>query len=99
MLCCVNVEHIIDEGPFEAGAGTRQNRESCTGDFRRTVEIQNAKTFAEIPMALGWCGQRGRGSPPPGFLVAARIIPCRHRGMWKIRDAEIQIGQGLFDIP
>ena len=33
------------------------------------------------------------------YRVAARVFSCWDRGMWKIRDAEIQIGQGLFDTP
>src|SRR4249920_2708064 len=99
MLCRVKIEHIVNEGPFESRAGPRQDRKSCAGDFRRPVEIKNAKGFAEIPMALGRCGQGGRGSPPSGLGVAARVFSCWYRGMWKIRDAEIQIGQGLFDTP
>ena len=99
MPCRVKIEHIVDEGPFESRAGPSQDRKPCAGNFRRTVEIQNAKRFAEIPMALGWCGQRGRGSPPSFFFVAARIFSDGNRNMRKIRDAEIQIGQGLFDTP
>ncbi len=99
MLCRMKVEHIVDKGPFESRAGARQDGKSCAGDFRGPVEIQNAERFAEIPMALGGAVKVGGVPHRLVSTIAVGVFSYRHRGMWKIRDAEIQIGQGFFDTP
>src|SRR5688572_5754134 len=99
MLCRMSVEHIVDKGPFESCAGTHENRKSRAGNFCRTVEIQDVESFTNLPVALGWRRQCGRGSPLSYLYIAACIFPLRHGDVRSIWDAEVQIGQSFLDTP
>ena len=46
MLSCVEVEHEVGKGAFEAGALSELDDEAGAGDFGGTVEVEDAEGFA-----------------------------------------------------
>jgi len=89
MLCCVEVEHIVDESPFESGTGPRKDGKPGACDFRRTVEIQNAERFAEIQCS---CLVRSTrvGLPPSGLALLPASLPIgtEHVEDWGYGDSD-----------
>ena len=72
----------------------------------RAPAIFAARSKSRMPRAspisqwlLAGVRQCGRGSPPRVSLLSLASFPIGTDDMWKIWDAEIQIGKGFFNIP
>src|SRR4030095_11335345 len=65
VLFGVQVEHEIDQRSRESGAGTDKCRKARGGDLRSSLEVDDAKRGAEIPVRL-----RGE-SKRPWFAAAS----------------------------
>ena len=63
MLGRVNVEHKIDERPFEAGTSSVENGEARTRDLGRAFEIEYAEPLAQIDVIFWFKRERSRFSP------------------------------------
>src|SRR5439155_23883979 len=49
----MDIEHEIDQRPFEPCAHAGKQRETGTGDFRRPVQIEYSQRRTEIAVGLG----------------------------------------------
>jgi hypothetical protein len=54
MFLGVQIEHKIDQGPFEPGTGIHVESEARTGNFGGAGEIKNPKLFTDVPVILCW---------------------------------------------
>src|SRR5215813_11379931 len=87
----VEIEHIVDQCPFEPGTRSGKNGKSCSGDLRGSIKIQNAKCLTNVPVRL-WSGCRLRSSSAGAhFYVARWVSPDRHGGVREIGDAQVEI--------
>jgi len=53
MLLAVQIEHELDQRPFQSRPVTDQHDEACAGDFRCTLEVENAQRRPEVRVILG----------------------------------------------
>ena len=67
MSLCVQIEHKIDQDPFEAGTGIHVESEARTGYLGCAGEIENPELFTDIPVILRR-GSRTGAYPPSGGL-------------------------------
>src|SRR2546425_955318 len=77
----MDVKEEIGEGPFEARTPAFVNSKASAGDFGRCGKIENACTFADLPVRPGLEVEFRRLTPPAHFLIVGRAGTDRHARM------------------
>jgi len=92
----VQIQHEVDDRPFEQRTHPPVEREARPGDFRAAGEIEDAQVLADLPVRFG-LEVEGRLFPPgPHDGVVRRARPADYGFVRQIRDREHQILQILF---
>ena len=50
----VNIEHKINKGSFQSGAGTIIKRKACPCNFSSPLKVQNPQLCSDVPVRLGF---------------------------------------------
>ena len=73
----MDIEHEIDQRPFEPCAHAGKQRETGTGDFRRPLQIEYSQRRTEIPVGFGRKIEARRIACAPHFHIL--FIGWTHR--------------------
>jgi len=68
----VEVEHEVGEGAFKTSSLTEVNNEAGAGDFGGAVEVENAESFAKLPVRFG--GEVKLRLLTPGFFFMIAVF-------------------------
>ena len=101
VLSRVHLQHEMDERTLEPRRISEQHRETRSGELRRTLEVEQAEPFADLPVRLR-CEVVGlRLAPGAHDLVVFGALPVRHGRKRHVRNAEeplLELGSGQNEI-
>ncbi len=92
----VEVEHEVDEGPFELGAEPAIKREPRSCDLRAPREIENIEVFPDLPVGFRDEVEDGFFAPGPHDGIVFRTCAVGHRFMGNIRDDHHHVAERVL---
>src|SRR5262249_10518131 len=97
VLFCMDIEHEVDQSPFQPGALAGEGRESGTGYFGRPFEIHDSQGGTQVPVGL-WGEFEARGFADPADLdVLVFGEANRNLGSCDVGDSCDKLEKLVFD--
>ena len=90
VLARMQIEHEVDQGACEAGAGPEEDREPRAGHLRGPLEVDDAERRTELPVRTRLEVERLRLAVPAHFLVVFGGGADRHARMRQVRERHEQ---------
>ena len=86
MLACVQVEHEVGKSTLKARSLAEVDDEARTRDLGGTVEVEDAESFADLP--VGFSREVELRLLAPGFLhaIAVLVLAYRNRVVGQVRQ-------------
>ena len=78
VLLRMELEHEVDQGARQPGAGAHQHREARARHLCGALEIENAELGPDVPVRLRLEVERARSAVPPDLDVVGRGRPDGH---------------------
>ena len=95
----VDVQHEVDQGPFQAGPRPRIEGEPCPGDLGGPFQVQNAQARAQVPVGTGLKVKVGFLAVDPDFDVLRGIGADRNAVVGEIGKGQLQALQMFLTGP
>ena len=98
LLFGVQVEHEVDDSPFELCAKALVHREPRTGDLACALEVQDIQPLADVPVSLRFEAELPRLADSAQFDIVGIVFTCLHLRIRNVRYAKKHIPQFLLYI-
>src|SRR5439155_12395349 len=95
-MLSMDVEHEVDETPFETGAQPREKGKARSGNFGSPFEVQNTQFRAEVPVCFGLEVEPRRFTDAADFDVLLLAHSDRDVRIGQIRDRGCETKETLF---